>query len=77
MKENLKEKIRHYLQEQTKKSFSVEEVAAGLGLQKSADFKALVQTVAAMEREGSLLFTKRKTEITRTTSAVGRYLSRQ
>lgn len=59
MKENLKEKIRHYLQEQTKKSFSVEEVAVGLGLQKSADFKALVQTVAAMEREGSLLFTKK------------------
>ena len=59
MKENLKEKIRLYISEQDKKSFSAEEIAAGLKLQKSADYKALVQTIAAMEQEGSLVFTKK------------------
>lgn len=59
MKENLKEKIRLYIGEQDKKSFSAEEIAAGLKLQKSADYKALVQTIAAMEQEGSLVFTKK------------------
>ena len=34
----------------------MEEIAEGLGLQKSTDFKHLVQTVAAMEREGSVIF---------------------
>ncbi len=59
MKENLKEQIRRYIGGQEKKSFSAEEIAAGLKFQKSADYKALVQTIAAMEREGSLVFTKK------------------
>lgn len=42
-----------------KKSFSAEELAEGLKLQKSADFKALVQTLATMEREGTVIFNKK------------------
>lgn len=59
MKETIKTKVLLYMEESRKQSFSMEELAEGLGLQKSADFKALVQTIAAMEREGSLLFNKK------------------
>lgn len=41
------------------KSFSMEEIAVGLQLQKSSDFKLLVQTVATMEREKSVEFNKK------------------
>ncbi|OJG28467.1 ribonuclease R [Enterococcus caccae] len=47
------------MENHTKKSFSMEEIAEGLQLQKSSDFKLLVQTVATMERENSVEFTKK------------------
>lgn len=56
---DIKEKIRQFLGQSKKSSLSPEELADGLGLQKSEDYKALIQTVAAMEREGSLVFTKK------------------
>lgn len=59
MTETIKTKIVQFLEESRKKSFSMEEIAEGLGLQKSTDFKNLVQTVAAMEREGSVIFNKK------------------
>ncbi|WP_312498622.1 ribonuclease R [Enterococcus sp.] len=59
MTENIKTKIIDFLKNSSKKSFSMEEIAEGLGLQKSTDFKQLVQTVAAMEREGSVIFNKK------------------
>ncbi|MFV0559706.1 MAG: ribonuclease R [Enterococcus sp.] len=59
MKETLKEKIIFFMEKSRKSSFSMEEVAEGLGLQKSDDFKLLVQTIAQMEREKSVTFTKK------------------
>ncbi|OTN77320.1 ribonuclease R [Enterococcus sp. 8G7_MSG3316] len=59
MTENIKTKIVSFLKDSKKKSFSMEEIAEGLGLQKSTDFKNLVQTVAAMEREGTVIFNKK------------------
>lgn len=56
---NIKEQILLFIEESSKKSFSAEEIAEGLGLQKSADFKALVQTIAQMEREGTVIFNKK------------------
>ncbi|OJG74213.1 ribonuclease R [Enterococcus quebecensis] len=47
------------MENHTKKSFSMEEIAEGLQLQKSADFKLLVQTIAAMEREKTVEFNKK------------------
>ncbi|ALS01166.1 ribonuclease R [Enterococcus silesiacus] len=58
-KQTIKEKILFFLENHTKKSFSMEEIAEGLQLQKSSDFKLLVQTVATMEREKSVEFTKK------------------
>ena len=58
-KETLKEKIIFFIESEHKKSFSMEEIAQGLGLQKSEDFKLLVQTIAQMEREQSVVFTKK------------------
>lgn len=58
-KETLKEKIIFFIESERKKSFSMEEIAQGLGLQKSEDFKLLVQTIAQMEREHSVVFTKK------------------
>ncbi|EPE2381226.1 ribonuclease R [Enterococcus hirae] len=58
-KETLKEKIIFFIENERKKSFSMEEIAQGLGLQKSEDFKLLVQTIAQMEREQSVVFTKK------------------
>ncbi|EPM7406792.1 ribonuclease R [Enterococcus hirae] len=58
-KETLKEKIIFFIESECKKSFSMEEIAQGLGLQKSEDFKLLVQTIAQMEREQSVVFTKK------------------
>lgn len=58
-KETLKEKIIFFIERERKKSFSMEEIAQGLGLQKSEDFKLLVQTIAQMEREQSVVFTKK------------------
>lgn len=58
-KETLKEKIIFFIERERKKSFSMEEIAQGLGLQKSEDFKLIVQTIAQMEREQSVVFTKK------------------
>ncbi|MGX7263122.1 ribonuclease R [Enterococcus crotali] len=58
-KQTIKEKILFFMETHTKKSFSMEEIAEGLQLQKSSDFKLLVQTVATMEREKSIEFTKK------------------
>lgn len=58
-KETLKEKIIFFIESERKKSFSMEEIAQGLGLQKSEDFKLLVQAIAQMEREQSVVFTKK------------------
>ncbi|MGG5341091.1 ribonuclease R [Enterococcus sp. AZ192] len=58
-KQTIKENILFFMENHSKKSFSMEEIAEGLKLQKSADFKLLVQTVAAMEREKSVEFTKK------------------
>lgn len=59
MKKTIKEQIIDFMESSAKKSFSMEEIAAGLQLEKSNDFKLLVQTVAVMEREGSLEFTRK------------------
>ena len=56
MTSSIKEMILKYMAESKKQTFSLEQIAEGLGLQKSKDFKLLVQTVAQMEREGSLIF---------------------
>lgn len=59
MKSTIKEQILSFLTTSNKKSFSAEEIAAGLALNKSNDFKLLVQTLAAMEREGAIVFNKK------------------
>lgn len=58
-KETIKEKILFFMENGRKKSFSVEEIAEGLGFQKSEDYKLLVQTIAQMERENTLVFNKK------------------
>lgn len=59
MKETIKTKVLHFMENSSKKSFSIEEIAENLGLGKSNDFKALVQTVATMEREQFVVFNKK------------------
>lgn len=58
MRETIKEKIVLFLETSPKKSYSIEELSQELQLQKADDFKGLVQTVATMEREKSVVFTK-------------------
>ncbi|WP_165037808.1 MULTISPECIES: ribonuclease R [unclassified Enterococcus] len=58
-KETIKEKILFFMESSRKRSFSMEEIAEGLGFQKSEDFKLLVQTIAQMEREESIVFNKK------------------
>ncbi|MFG5435556.1 ribonuclease R [Enterococcus sp. DIV2384] len=58
-KQTIKEQILHFMESQKKKSFSMEEIAQGLNLEKSSDFKILVQTIAQMEREKSVSFNKK------------------
>lgn len=58
-KQTIKDKILFFMESQKKKSFSMEEIAAALQLQKGADFKLLVQTIAAMEREQLVDFNKK------------------
>lgn len=55
----IKEKIMTYMKQESKKVLSVEQLSEGLSLQKSTDFKLLVQTIAIMEQEGLLEFTKK------------------
>ena len=59
MKETIKTKVLVFMEQSRKKSFSMEELAEHLQLQKGADFKALVQTVAMMEREKLVVFNKK------------------
>lgn len=59
MKETIKIKILQYLETSQKKSFSLEEIAQNLGFQKGKDFQMLVQTIAKMEQEKSVVFTKK------------------
>lgn len=47
------------MKQESKKVLSVEQLSEGLSLQKSNDFKLLVQTIAIMEQEGLLEFTKK------------------
>lgn len=56
MTSSIKETVIKFMTESKKQTFSLEQIAEGLQLQKSKDFKLLVQTVAQMEREGSVLF---------------------
>ncbi|MRI75412.1 ribonuclease R, partial [Enterococcus mundtii] len=58
-KQTIKEQILHFMESQKKKSFSMEEIAQDLNLEKSSDFKILVQTIAQMEREKSVSFNKK------------------
>lgn len=59
MKETMKTKILHFMENSPKKSFAMEDIAQNLGLEQSDDFKALVQTVATMEREQLVVFNKK------------------
>lgn len=59
MKETIKDKIILFLETNSKKSFSVEEISDGLGFNKGEDFKLIVHTIASMEREKSIIFTKK------------------
>ncbi len=59
MKETIKTKVLLFMEQSRKQSFSMEELAENLGLQKSEDFKALVQTIAMMEREKRIVFNKK------------------
>ncbi|MDR0921563.1 MAG: ribonuclease R [Lactobacillales bacterium] len=56
---SIKEKIVSYLESMKKKSISMEELAHGLELNKSSDFKLLVQTVAQMERDKQVEFNRK------------------
>ncbi len=56
MTSSIKETVLTFMKESKKQTFSLEQIAEGLHLQKSKDFKLLVQTVAQMEREGSISF---------------------
>lgn len=59
MRKSIKENIIEWMQASKKKSFSMEEIAQGLQLQKSHDFKLLVQTIATMEREKLVVLTQK------------------
>ncbi|MGO2082350.1 ribonuclease R [Vagococcus sp.] len=59
MVKHIKEQIIDHMKESQKRSFSMEQLAEGLNLQKSKDFKFLVQTIAQMEREGLIAFNKK------------------
>ena len=59
MNETIKIKVLHFMAQSKKKSFSIEEIAVGVEMQKGADFKVLVQTIATLEQEKSVIFTKK------------------
>lgn len=58
-KKTIKTEILAFLQEAQQKSFSMEELAQELSMNSSQDYKLLVQTIAAMEREKAVEFTKK------------------
>ena len=59
MTSSIKESVIKFMSESKKQTFALEQIAEGLKLQKSNDFKLLVQTVAQMEREGSIVFNQK------------------
>ncbi|MGX7013227.1 ribonuclease R [Vagococcus silagei] len=59
VKTTIKTNIIEFMKNSNKKSFSMELLAENLGLQKSQDFKVLVQTIAQMEREGTVSFNQK------------------
>ena len=59
MKQTIKENILAYLTQYDKKSITMEALAKAMGLEKSNEFKTLVQTIAVMEREGSIVLNKK------------------
>ena len=59
MRKTLKETIIDAMTSSKKKSFSVEQLAEMLGLQKSNNFKELVQAIAQMEREQLVTFNQK------------------
>jgi len=59
MKQTIKTQILTWLETESQSSFTMEEVAKGINLVKAEDFKLLVQTIAAMEREQLVEFTKK------------------
>jgi ribonuclease R len=56
MTDTIKSQIVSFMENAEKKSFSMEEIAQGLHLEKAEDFKMLVQTIAKMEREKTVTF---------------------
>lgn len=58
-KKTIKEQIVEWLDANPHKNFTMQEIAEGLKLDASQDFKLLVQTIAAMEREGTVTFNKK------------------
>jgi ribonuclease R len=56
MTDTIKSQIVSFMENAEKKSFSMEEIAQGLHLEKAEEFKMLVQTIAKMEREKTVTF---------------------
>ena len=59
MRETIQTKIIQTLESATKKSLSVDELAQKLSLNKSADFKLLVQAIAQLERDKKVAFNRK------------------
>ncbi|MGX6978712.1 ribonuclease R [Vagococcus elongatus] len=57
MKKTIREEIISYMEENEKSSYSVQDIAKGLKLTKSDNFKLLVQTIASMERDHQVTLT--------------------
>ena len=58
MKQTIEERILDVLNEKSRNSYSMQEIAELLNLQRSKEFKMLVQTVAKLEREKKIQLTK-------------------
>ncbi|MGX7031088.1 ribonuclease R [Vagococcus zengguangii] len=59
MKQTIRERIISFMEESDKSSFSIQEIATGLDLEQSQNFKLLVQTIASMERDQQVEFTSK------------------
>ncbi|MGX6961357.1 ribonuclease R [Vagococcus xieshaowenii] len=59
MKKTIRESIISFMETSDKASFSIQEIAAGLELEQSQNFKLLVQTIASMERDKEVEFTSK------------------
>lgn len=58
-KKTIKEQVLTFLETNIKKKLTMEEIAQGLELESSKDFKQLVQAVAALEQEKLIVFNKK------------------